>query len=520
MANRRHFLNLSAGLLGVGALPAIPILALADTSNDAPRQALVIGNNRYAKAPLYNPVNDATDIANALKELGFACQLLTDASLESMKAAVQSYGEKLSRLKAVGIFYYAGHGVQLGWRNYLVPVDASLTSLDDIPRQTLELNILLQALKKAVNPMNVIILDACRDNPFGAALPVEQKGLSQFDAPLGSLLSYATAPGNTASDGSGANGLFTENLLREMRVPGAKLEDVFKRVRLQVRLQSKGQQIPWESTSLEEDFYFSSGARFGKESDAQRSVQFAQEASEWEAIQNANTPEPFSAYLTRYPNGKFSQLAQVHLDLLLKKNGEKRVETVSATGNPNTAGSANAAGSYTVGDWYSFELRDAISGALQRSFREVVSEVADTEIIFNNGSLILDLIGNETKSENPRFLSPAQLFPAEYAIGAKWSTQFSWRKGSGETSVMSLDFKVVGREAFRTPAGEFNAFKVMGSGWVSGGSFWTVNYWIDPGKCLRPVQFEMFSRGNGGKRSSVAADRTTLVRFSQKSAKL
>ena len=104
--------------------------------------------------------------------------------------------------------------------------------------------------------MNIIILDACRDNPFGKKLPTEQKGLSQFDAPPGSILSYATAPGNVASDGAGGNGLFTENLLREMRNPEAKIEDVFKRVRLKVRLASKGQQIPWESTSLEEDFYF------------------------------------------------------------------------------------------------------------------------------------------------------------------------------------------------------------------------------------------------------------------------
>ena len=104
--------------------------------------------------------------------------------------------------------------------------------------------------------MNIIILDACRDNPFGKKLPTEQKGLSQFDAPPNSLLCYATAPGNVASDGGGTNGLFTENLLREMRNPEAKIEDVFKRVRLKVRLASKGQQIPWESTSLEEDFYF------------------------------------------------------------------------------------------------------------------------------------------------------------------------------------------------------------------------------------------------------------------------
>jgi len=521
MPSRRQVLNLSLGLLGTSSLPAALTSAYAaDTSNDAPRQALVIGNSRYANSPLANPVNDATAIAKSLTELGFACQLLTDATLQDMAAAVRSHGEKLSRLKAVGLFYYAGHGAQMGWRNYLVPVDATLSSLEDVPRQTLELNSLLLALKKAANPMNVIILDACRDNPFGTRVPLEQKGLSQFDAPMGSLLSYATAPGNTASDGEGANGLFTENLLREMRVPGAKLEDVFKRVRLKVRLQSKGQQIPWESTSLEEDFYFTrTPGQLAEASEAQKNALFAEEAAAWSAIQNANTPEPFSNYLARYPNGKFSQLAQVQLDRLLKKQGEKRVEATATENNPFTLGSTKAVGTYTVGDAYAFELRDALSGVVQKAYQEVVSEVAETQIVFNNGSLVLDLIGNETKSENPRFLSPAQLFPAEYSVGTKWSTQFGWRKGDGIASVMALEMKVVGREPFRTPAGEFNAFKVSGSGRVQGGSFWTVNYWIDPERCLRPLQFEMSTNGGSGKRAFSIADRIVLVRYAQKSAK-
>ena len=191
-----------------------------------------------------------------LKVLGFDAQVLLDSSLKDLDSAIQAYGARISKSKAVGLFYYAGHGVQLAWRNYLIPVDANIDRVDDIPKQTFELNNMLIALNKAQNPMNIIILDACRDNPFGKKLPTEQKGLSQFDAPNNSLLCYATAPGNVASDGAGANGLFTENLLREMRDPEAKIEDVFKRTRLKVRLASKGQQVPWESTSLEEDFYF------------------------------------------------------------------------------------------------------------------------------------------------------------------------------------------------------------------------------------------------------------------------
>lgn len=251
---RREVVKSAGILLGASLLP-IGILEAAK-GIDAPRIALVIGNSKYIDGPLVNPANDAAAMSKELKMLGFETQALIDGKLSEITAAIQVYTDRISKSKAVGLFYYAGHGVQLAWRNYLVPVDASLDRVDDIPKKTYELNAMLASLGKAQNPMNIIILDACRDNPFGKKLPVEQKGLSQFDAPTNSLLCYATAPGNVASDGVGSNGLFTENLLREMRNPDAKIEDVFKRVRLKVRLASKGQQVPWESTSLEDDFYF------------------------------------------------------------------------------------------------------------------------------------------------------------------------------------------------------------------------------------------------------------------------
>lgn len=251
---RRRVIKAASVLAGTSLIPSGFLEAAKGI--DAPRIALIIGNSKYPDSPLTNPFNDANAMGKELKVLGFDTQVLLDSNLKDLGTAIQAYSERISKSKAVGLFYYAGHGVQLAWRNYLVPVDANIDRVDDIPKQTFELNNMLQALNKAQNRMNIIILDACRDNPFGKKLPTEQKGLSQFDAPNNSLLCYATAPGNVASDGAGANGLFTENLLREMRDPDAKIEDVFKRVRLKVRLASKGQQIPWESTSLEEDFYF------------------------------------------------------------------------------------------------------------------------------------------------------------------------------------------------------------------------------------------------------------------------
>ena len=221
----------------------------------APRHALVIGNSSYGFGPLKNPANDAKAIGEELKRTGFEVTTGLDLPRKEMLEAIGAYAAALNRAGAIGIFYFAGHGVQLAWRNYLLPVDAEIRRLEDIEAKCVDVNAVIEGIAKAANPMNVVILDACRENPF-AGVKLDQRGLSQLDAPPATLLAYATAPGNLASDGDGANGLYTEQLLKEMKVPDAKIEDVFKRVRLTVRRRSNGAQIPWESTSLEEDFWF------------------------------------------------------------------------------------------------------------------------------------------------------------------------------------------------------------------------------------------------------------------------
>ena len=223
----------------------------------APKVALVMGNGAYKDAPvLKNAPNDARAIGETLKASGFEVTLKLDTGREALIGAIRDYVHAMETRKCVGLFYFAGHGLQLAWRNYLLPVDASIDKIDDVAKQSVDTARLMEGLTKAANPMNVIVLDACRENPFGNLKGVDHKGLSQMDAPVTTLLAYATSPGNVASDGDGANGLYTENLLREIKVPAAKIEDVFKRVRLGVRKKSGGAQIPWESTSLEEDFYF------------------------------------------------------------------------------------------------------------------------------------------------------------------------------------------------------------------------------------------------------------------------
>ena len=246
-------------------LPAVCAIALAAWASLAAAQvaqgvkeqrlALVIGNGAYKASPLSNPVNDARAMAGALKETGFAVILKENASLKDMTLALREFGDKLKG-GGVGLFYYAGHGMAVKGRNYLIPVDAQIEREDEIAFNALDANAVLDKMESAGNRLNLAILDACRNNPFTRSFRSGSQGLAQMDAPVGTLVSFATAPGQVASDGNGKNGLFTQHLLENIRRPGLKIEDVFKAVRVSVRRDSEGKQVPWEASSLEGDFYF------------------------------------------------------------------------------------------------------------------------------------------------------------------------------------------------------------------------------------------------------------------------
>ena len=229
-------------------------LALAADTPE-PRFALVIGNASYTGAPLVNAANDAAAVAKVLERAGFNVELKLNANQRQMQDAITNLGRRLSR-EGIGLFYYAGHGVQIRGRNYLLPVGAEIRREADVPTLGVDVQQLLDRMGSARNRMNVVILDACRDNPFVNDGKAGSGGLSQLDAPTGSLIAFATAPGSVASDGKGSNGLYTQHLLANIERPGTSIEEVFKRVRLGVRLDSSGRQIPWESTSLEAEFSF------------------------------------------------------------------------------------------------------------------------------------------------------------------------------------------------------------------------------------------------------------------------
>ena len=226
------------------------------------RVALVIGNSAYKSNPLKNPANDASDMAVTLKQLGFEVILKIDADRRTMEEAILSLGRNL-RKGGVGLFYFAGHGLQVKGVNYLLPVTANIHTEADVRYESVDAGRVLSQMEEAGNGLNIIVLDACRNNPFARSFRSADNGLARMDAPAGSILAFATAPGAIAADGVGRNGLYTACLLKHMRTPAIKIEEVFKRVRVDVSRESAalGQtQIPWESSSLMGDFYFSTAA--------------------------------------------------------------------------------------------------------------------------------------------------------------------------------------------------------------------------------------------------------------------
>ncbi len=222
------------------------------------RIALVIGNANYASAPLKNPVNDATDMAAALRAVGFQVTLGTDWTKRQMEDAIRAFGTKL-RAGGTGLFYFAGHGVQVRGRNYLVPVGFAIGTESEVEYEAVDAGRVLGQMEDAGNGVNIVILDACRNNPFGRGFRSAEQGLAQVTAPNGSFVAYATAPGSVAADGAGRNGTYTAALLEALKVPNLRVEDVFKRVRQTVARATEQKQIPWDSSSLVGDFYFAGG---------------------------------------------------------------------------------------------------------------------------------------------------------------------------------------------------------------------------------------------------------------------
>lgn len=219
-----------------------------------PRTALVIGNGAYGDAPLRNPVNDARDMAAKLRELGFQVIERLDADRQTLRQALREFEQQLRQQRGVGLFYYAGHGVQLKGQNYLIPIGVDIRQEFEIPDEGVDADAVLRAMESAGNGLNIVILDACRNNPFARSLG--SRGLARMDGPVGTFIAYATAPGSISKDGTGRNSPYTQNLLAAMSTPGLSLEQVFKQVLVGVERETGGSQVPWVASSLRGEFYF------------------------------------------------------------------------------------------------------------------------------------------------------------------------------------------------------------------------------------------------------------------------
>jgi uncharacterized caspase-like protein len=304
-------------------------MAGASVAGTEQRVALVIGNGRYRSVPpLQNPPNDARLVADTVTALGFQLVgdgVVLDADRPTMERAIRAFGKRL-RGGAVGLFYYAGHGVQIDGENYLVPVSANVEDPADIKYELIGTGYVLDEMRNAGNRLNIVILDACRNNPFGArGLRSYTRGLAVMQAPAGTIVSYATQPGNTAADGAGQNSPFASALTASMRKPGLSVFETFNDVGLAVKAMTGGQQQPWFDTSpIEGNFQFrqrsgappeaptaAAGANGARVVDAT-----ADERALWESVRDSRSSAELNAYLGRYPQGIYSDVARTRLEQL------------------------------------------------------------------------------------------------------------------------------------------------------------------------------------------------------------
>src|SRR5258706_7582720 len=381
-------------------------LAAAEEAKPS-RVALVIGNGKYADAALPNAVNDGADVAKELKAAGFTVIQRENATLKEMHLALREFGDKLAR-NATGVFYFAGHGMQVRGRNYLVPVDADIQREDEVQFSAMDLAAVMEKLDSARNPVNLVILDACRNDPFGKRFKVSAQGLAQVEAPPGTLIAFATAPGSVAADGAGRNGLYTRHLLEQMRKPGAPVEETFKAVRAAVRKDSQGRQIPWESTSLETNFAFHAAAPAPMKVAAAASAR-APAASSARSIASPSAPPLFAA-----------------------------------------------------GDTWTYRV---VNLADQSEVRKsgTVREVRGAEVFWSDDQKS-DLLGNFMRIKRAgswRTYAPSSqnyVFPLN--PGARFTLASAERVDDGRIFDLSIEFVVGAEEEVATPAGKFRAVKI------------------------------------------------------------
>ncbi|MDV7141310.1 caspase family protein [Tropicimonas sp. TH_r6] len=277
-----------------------------------PRFALVVGNESYASVtPLDNPAADARLVAKALEDRGFTVTMLLDADQVTLMRSIAQFGRDLRSggEESTGLFYYAGHAVQSFGTNFLLPVDVALTDAADLSLVALRADAVLRQMSSAANRTNIVILDACRNNPFVDIPDMNDNGLAEMNAPTGTLMAYSTAPGSVALDGTGSNSPYTQAMVTEMQTPGLTIEQMFKNVRGSVLAATNNRQTPWETSSLTSDFQFTPQRQLSPEEIAEK--QF------FESLKASRDPVQIVLFLRTYPDSEHFEQARGLLSSVL-----------------------------------------------------------------------------------------------------------------------------------------------------------------------------------------------------------
>lgn len=322
------------------------LTASAALAQQERRVALIVGVGAYRNVPaLANPPNDARDLGAVLDRLGFETETLVDPDRLALEAGVRRLGQR-ARGADAAFFFFAGHGLEASGRNWLLPAPAEIRSDRDLRFEALDVDSVLEQLDGAAR-LSILVLDACRDNPFRKRLQASGRGapaasgLGQASATVGTLLAFATAPGTVADDGRGRNSPFTTALLKRIETPGLEIRQLMAEVRREVREATQGRQVPWENSALEGSFYFRAaaasapapGAAPSAAAQAPGTAVPGAETVFWESVRSSRNPADLRAYLARFPGGVFASLARNRLEEMERNRSPdlRRPDASSAT---------------------------------------------------------------------------------------------------------------------------------------------------------------------------------------------
>lgn len=444
------------------------------------RVALVIGNSAYQKSPLKNPVNDATDVAAKLRNMGFEVIERTNLKSSQIGRTLREFRARLTP-GAVALFFYAGHGLQIKGENYLPAVDADIEGEEDVPNQSIAVRQVMDVMEDAKTRLNLAFLDACRNNPYNRGFRSAGDGLARISAPSGTLISFATRPGSVAADGSGRNGLYTTHLLTAMEAPNLPVELMLKKVTTGVKVASRGMQEPWMEGSIEGDFYFrlTSSPQLSSSATDSAIQRDAVDRAVEEAVRRANEQAAKDRATLQASMQRLIEEALAKQNAMIENQGNKRPDNAPPSAATIAAVSSSASASGKVqpqrpasgkapqpGDEWEYLARDEFFGKTQTLLWRVKGadpSVGVLEELVVNGKPVIDWVF----SGAPVVLATPT--DGKFVFGPHWNGQDLPQLnayGTGECIARyncRLDAKIVGKERISVPAGTFDAIRIEGS---------------------------------------------------------